>query len=167
MGVGPRLRTASAASAAALTTGERHGGTGRIHRARQHGAADGAQPRPARLRAGRPRHRSGQGRAAARARRQGRRLAGAGGRGDPADGRPARAPGAITDVVPVSPSTTYAFATAVARILARDVSPGGTVDITYKDEELDTPFAKQLAVPLLVVNVTQQLYQMARAAGLN
>src|SRR5437870_9447289 len=62
MGVGPRRRTASAASAAALTTGERHGGPGRIHRARQHGAADGAQPRPARLRAGRPRHRSGQGR---------------------------------------------------------------------------------------------------------
>jgi hypothetical protein len=30
-----------------------------------------------------------------------------------------------------------------------------------------TAFAKQLGVPLLLANVTQQVYQMARAAGLN
>ena len=41
------------------------------------------------------------------------------------------------------------------------------MDITFKDQELETPFAKQLGVPLLLANVTQQLYQMARAAGLN
>src|SRR5436190_2033083 len=46
-------------------------------------------------------------------------------------------------------------------------APGGTVDITYKDQELETAFAKQLGVPLLLANLTQQLYQMARAAGLN
>jgi hypothetical protein len=33
--------------------------------------------------------------------------------------------------------------------------------------ELETTFAKQLGVPLLLANVTQQVYQMARAAGLN
>jgi 3-hydroxyisobutyrate dehydrogenase-like beta-hydroxyacid dehydrogenase len=32
---------------------------------------------------------------------------------------------------------------------------------------IETTFAKQLGVPLLLANVTQQVYQMARAAGLN
>ena len=53
------------------------------------------------------------------------------------------------------------------RILARDFAPGGTIDISYKDQELETAFAKRLGVPLLLANVTQQVYQMARAAGLN
>jgi 3-hydroxyisobutyrate dehydrogenase len=76
-------------------------------------------------------------------------------------------PWTIYDVVRVSTGTSHAFETGVPRILARDFSPGGTIDITYKDQELQTAFAKQLGVPLLLANVTQQLYQMARAAGLN
>jgi 3-hydroxyisobutyrate dehydrogenase-like beta-hydroxyacid dehydrogenase len=52
-------------------------------------------------------------------------------------------------------------------MLARDFSPGGSVDIYFKDQELETAFAKQLGVPLLLANLTQQVYQMARAAGLN
>jgi 3-hydroxyisobutyrate dehydrogenase len=76
-------------------------------------------------------------------------------------------PWTIYDVVRVSTGTSHAFETGVPRILARDFSPGGTIDITYKDQELQTAFAKQLGAPLLLANVTQQLYQMARAAGLN
>ena len=76
-------------------------------------------------------------------------------------------PQTIYDVVRVSTGTSHAFETGVPRILARDFSPGGTVDITFKDQELETAFAKQLGVPLLLANVTQQIYQMARAAGLN
>ena len=76
-------------------------------------------------------------------------------------------PQTIYDVVRVSTGTSFAFESGVPKILARDFSPGGTVDITYKDQELETAFAKQLGVPLLLANVTQQLYQMARAAGLN
>lgn len=76
-------------------------------------------------------------------------------------------PQTIYDVVRVSTGTSHAFETGVPRILARDFTPGGTVDITYKDQELETAFAKQLGVPLLLANVTQQLYQMARAAGYN
>ena len=76
-------------------------------------------------------------------------------------------PKTIYDVVRVSTGTSFAFETGVPKILARDFSPGGTVDITYKDQELETAFAKQLGVPLLLANLTQQLYQMARAAGLN
>ena len=76
-------------------------------------------------------------------------------------------PRTIYDVVRVSTGTSHAFETGVPKILARDFSPGGTIDITYKDQELETAFAKQLGVPLLLANVTQQLYQMARAAGQN
>jgi 3-hydroxyisobutyrate dehydrogenase len=76
-------------------------------------------------------------------------------------------PQTIYDVIRVSTGTSHAFETGVPKILARDFTPGGTVDITFKDQELETAFAKQLGVPLLLANVTQQLYQMARAAGLN
>ena len=44
---------------------------------------------------------------------------------------------------------------------------GGHDYISYKDQELETKFAKHLGVPLLLANVTQQVYPMARAAGLN
>jgi 3-hydroxyisobutyrate dehydrogenase-like beta-hydroxyacid dehydrogenase len=76
-------------------------------------------------------------------------------------------PQTIYDVVRVSTGTSHAFETGVPKILRRDFSPGGTVDITFKDQELQTSFAKQLGVPLFLANVTQQLYQAARAAGLN
>jgi len=46
---------------------------------------------------------------------------------------------------------------------------GGTpwLDVYFKDQELETAFAKQLGVPVLLANVSQQMYQMARAAGLS
>ena len=76
-------------------------------------------------------------------------------------------PRVMYDVIRVSTGTSFAFESGVPKILARDFAPGGTVDISYKDQELETSFAKQLGVPLLLANVTQQLYQAARAAGLN
>jgi 3-hydroxyisobutyrate dehydrogenase len=76
-------------------------------------------------------------------------------------------PQTIYDVVRVSTGTSYAFEGRVPKILRRDFSPGGTVDISFKDQELETSFAKQLGVPVFLANVSQQVYQMARAAGLN
>ena len=76
-------------------------------------------------------------------------------------------PQTIYDVVRASTGNSFAFETRVPRILRRDFSPGGTVDISFKDQELETAFAKQLGVPVLLANVTQQVYQMARAAGFN
>ena len=76
-------------------------------------------------------------------------------------------PQTIYDVVRVSTGTSFAFETRVPRILRRDFAPGGTVDISFKDQELETQFAKQLGVPVLLANVSQQVYQIARAAGLN
>jgi 3-hydroxyisobutyrate dehydrogenase len=75
-------------------------------------------------------------------------------------------PRTIYEVVRVSTGTSHAFESRVPRMLARDFSPGGTVDISFKDQELETAFAKHLGVPVLLANVTQQVYQMARAAGL-
>ena len=75
-------------------------------------------------------------------------------------------PRTIYEVVRVSTGTSHAFESRMPRMLARDFSPGGTVDISFKDQELETAFAKQLGVPVLLANVTQQVYQMARAAGL-
>ena len=76
-------------------------------------------------------------------------------------------PQTIYDVVSVSTGTSHAFQGRVPKILRRDFAPGGTVDISFKDQELETAFAKQLGVPVLLANVTQQVYQMARAAGFN
>jgi len=75
-------------------------------------------------------------------------------------------PRTIYEVVRVSTGTSSTFERRVPKILARDFAPGGTVDISYKDQELETAFAKQLGVPVLLANVSQQVYQMARAAGL-
>jgi 3-hydroxyisobutyrate dehydrogenase len=75
-------------------------------------------------------------------------------------------PRMIYEVIRVSTGSSYAFDRRVPRILNRDFSPTGTVDISFKDQELETAFAKQLGVPVLLANVSQQVYQMARAAGL-
>jgi len=76
-------------------------------------------------------------------------------------------PARIYEVIRVSTGTSQQFEARVPRILRRDFAPGGTIDISYKDQELETAFAKRLGVPLFLANVSQQVYQMARAAGLN
>ncbi|MBV9834939.1 MAG: NAD(P)-dependent oxidoreductase [Alphaproteobacteria bacterium] len=76
-------------------------------------------------------------------------------------------PRTVYEVVRVSTGASAAWELRVPRILAGDYAPGGTVDISYKDQELETAFAKRLGVPLLLANVTQQVYQMARAQGMN
>jgi 3-hydroxyisobutyrate dehydrogenase-like beta-hydroxyacid dehydrogenase len=76
-------------------------------------------------------------------------------------------PQTIYEVVRVSTGASAAWELRVPRILVGDFEPGGTIDISYKDQELETAFAKRLGVPLLLANLTQQIYQMARAQGLN
>jgi 3-hydroxyisobutyrate dehydrogenase-like beta-hydroxyacid dehydrogenase len=72
------------------------------------------------------------------------------------------APRTIYEVIRVSTGTSSAFERGAARMLARDFSPGGTVDISFKDQELETAFAKQLGAPLLLANVSQQVYCQGR-----
>jgi 3-hydroxyisobutyrate dehydrogenase len=76
-------------------------------------------------------------------------------------------PKKIFEVVSVSTGNSVQFQNRVPRMLARNFAPGGTIDISYKDQELETGYAKALGVPLLMANLSQQVYQMGRAAGLN
>jgi len=76
-------------------------------------------------------------------------------------------PQAMIDVISVSTGNSVAFQSRAPRYVTGDFSPGGTIDISYKDQELATAFAKALGVPNFLANVSTQVYQMARAAGLN
>jgi 3-hydroxyisobutyrate dehydrogenase len=69
------------------------------------------------------------------------------------------------EVLRVSTGASVALERSGTRMVARDFSPSGTTDISYKDQEVETALAKALGVPMLLANVTQQFYQMARAAG--
>jgi 3-hydroxyisobutyrate dehydrogenase-like beta-hydroxyacid dehydrogenase len=75
-------------------------------------------------------------------------------------------PQAMIDVIRVSTGNSEAFESRAPRFVSRDFSPGGTVDISYKDQELGTAFAKALGVPVLLANVSQQVYAMGQGAGL-
>ena len=71
----------------------------------------------------------------------------------------------VIDVLRVSTGASVAVERSGTRMVARDFSPSGTTDISYKDQEVETALAKALGVPMILANVTQQFYQMARAAG--
>jgi len=73
----------------------------------------------------------------------------------------------LYQMLTVSSGDSFALRMRGRRMIDRNFAPSGTVDISYKDQELETAFAKQLGVPVLLANVSQQAYQMARAAGLN
>lgn len=74
-------------------------------------------------------------------------------------------PHQIVEVISHCTGRSNAFERSAPRMISRDFSPAGTIDISFKDQELETGFAKALGVPILLANVTQQVYQMARAAG--
>lgn len=74
-------------------------------------------------------------------------------------------PQVMYDVIKVSTGASFALDYRVPRFIKGDFTPGGTVDIGFKDQELETAFAKSLGVPVLLANVSQQVYQMARAMG--
>lgn len=76
-------------------------------------------------------------------------------------------PKVMYDVIKVSTGASFALDHRVPRMISGDFRPGGTVDISYKDQELETAFAKSLGVPLFLANISQQIYQMARAQGLS
>jgi len=74
-------------------------------------------------------------------------------------------PKQMFDVISQSTGNSATFQSRVPRHLSGDFSPGGTCDISFKDQELVTAFAKALGMPMLLANVSQQVFQMARAAG--
>jgi len=71
------------------------------------------------------------------------------------------------EVMRVSTGASTALEMRAPRFISGDFSPGGTVDITVKDQTLQTDFAKALGVPMFMANVSLQIFEMAKAAGLN
>ena len=74
-------------------------------------------------------------------------------------------PQTIYEVVRVSTGNSVAFEMRAPRMLARNFAPGGTVDISFKDQELETAFAKQLGVPVFLAspaarNITGQSFNV-------
>jgi 3-hydroxyisobutyrate dehydrogenase-like beta-hydroxyacid dehydrogenase len=74
-------------------------------------------------------------------------------------------PQTMVDVIGRSTGNSVVFQYTAPRVISRDFD-GIRMDITYKDLELQTQVAKALKVPLFMANVSQQVYQMGRAAGL-
>lgn len=71
----------------------------------------------------------------------------------------------LFEMVKVSTGYSVAFELRAPRMIRRDFTPGGKVDISYKDQELETSMAKELGVPVLLASVSQQVYQMGRSMG--
>ncbi|WP_159590980.1 NAD(P)-dependent oxidoreductase [Hydrogenophaga sp. BPS33] len=72
----------------------------------------------------------------------------------------------VIEAVKVSTGNSAIFELRAPRILARNFAPGGSNDISYKDQELQTAFAKRLGVPVFLPSITQQVYQIARSMNL-
>ncbi len=76
-------------------------------------------------------------------------------------------PQQMVDVIRQSTGHSVAFEMRAPRYLSGDFEPGGTVDITWKDQTLQTDFANALGVPLFLANTTRQIFQWARGLGYN
>ena len=76
-------------------------------------------------------------------------------------------PQQMVDVIRQSTGHSVAFEMRAPRYLEGNFEPGGTVDITWKDQTLQTDFANALGVPLVLANTTRQIFQWARGLGYN
>lgn len=74
-------------------------------------------------------------------------------------------PKQMVEAIGKATGNSVAFQYLAPRILERNFE-GIRMDITYKDIELQTSLAKSLKVPMFMANAAQQVFQMARAAGL-
>lgn len=75
------------------------------------------------------------------------------------------APQMLYELIKVSSGNSFAFQIRAPRMISRDFSPGGKVDISYKDQELQTSLAKTLGVITPLAAISQQVYQMAQGLG--
>jgi 3-hydroxyisobutyrate dehydrogenase len=73
-------------------------------------------------------------------------------------------PQMMIDIIGRTSGNSAIFQHAAPRLVSRDFT-GIRMDITIKDLELETQFAKSLAVPSFMANVALQVYQMGKAAG--
>lgn len=71
------------------------------------------------------------------------------------------------DVLSVSTGASTALDMRAPQFMSGNFEPGGTIDITVKDQRLQTEFARSLGVPMFMANVSLQLFEMAKASGLS
>lgn len=76
-------------------------------------------------------------------------------------------PKVLLEIIGFSSGRSYALeAKAEKFIMKGNFEPGFTIDLQYKDLELATQTAKDLGVPMYLANLSQQIFENARAAGL-
>jgi 3-hydroxyisobutyrate dehydrogenase len=73
----------------------------------------------------------------------------------------------LFDMISVSSGNSYAFQHRGKKMITRNFATAGTMDISYKDQELENGLAKSLGVPIVMAPISQQVYQMARAMGIH
>jgi len=73
----------------------------------------------------------------------------------------------MIEMIKVSSGQSASFEAMAPRYLSGDFLNASTLDISYKDQELETAYAKALGVPMFMAAVSQQVYQMGRASGLS
>lgn len=73
----------------------------------------------------------------------------------------------LFDMISVSSGNSYALQHRGKKMVTRNFATAGTMDISYKDQELENGLAKSLGVPIFMAPISQQVYQMARAMGIH
>jgi 3-hydroxyisobutyrate dehydrogenase len=77
-------------------------------------------------------------------------------------------PKVMFEVISKSSGNSYALTAKYPKFISRgNFEPGFMVDLQYKDLQLAVDTAKELGMPLVMGNVAQQMYEIARAEGLS
>lgn len=73
----------------------------------------------------------------------------------------------LFEVISKSSGSSYALTSKYEKFIReKNFKPGFMIDLQYKDLQLAIDTAKDLKMPLLIGNLTQQMYEMARSAGM-
>jgi 3-hydroxyisobutyrate dehydrogenase-like beta-hydroxyacid dehydrogenase len=76
-------------------------------------------------------------------------------------------PQTMLEVISQSSGHSYALSAKAENFIFKgDFQKGFAIDLQYKDLEMATSAAKKKVVPLFLGNLSQQLFEMARAKGL-
>lgn len=76
-------------------------------------------------------------------------------------------PGVLYQIISNSSGNSYALTAKYKKFIAAgNFEPGFMIDLQYKDLQLAVDTAKGLKVPLVLGNIAQQAYEIARASGL-
>ncbi|AJA46385.1 2-(hydroxymethyl)glutarate dehydrogenase [Clostridium pasteurianum DSM 525 = ATCC 6013] len=73
----------------------------------------------------------------------------------------------LFEIISKSSGNSYALTSKYERFIKeKNFKPGFMIDLQYKDLQLAVDTAKDLKMPLIIGNLTQQMYQMARSEGM-